>query len=424
MKMVFEKLARIITLLIIAIGCGMGLTRSGVVYSGIYDQTRLYTRMVEFDYGQWTLDAFVKKIGQKEQGAEDYLSENEQSELVVSHLKLLEDIRGLESQINQVFADPGVLNPDQVSENQRVQLYDLKKKRDQQASLVEAIIQRQVRQVLAQFGLTTLGQEIPPVLFQVSVVPSALIVSPRDTIRQDVNISLTADLSIEDKINLEKEVESGLNVSALVVPIGGVGIYPTMVMSTTDINWLMEVVSHEWTHNYLTLMPLGMNYFKSGELRTMNETAANLSGKELGAALIARFYPQFIPIPVIETTEVPAPPNPQEPAPFDFRAEMHLARVTVDDLLGQGKVVEAEEYMEMRRQYFWQNGYQIRRLNQAYFAFYGAYADGGAGEAGMDPVGPAVEKLRDNSESLAVFLRKIGQMSSFAELEQAVNSIP
>ncbi len=52
-----------------------------------------------------------------------------------------------------------------------------------------------------------------------------------------------------------------------------------------------------------------------------------------------------------------------------------------DELLAAGKIEEAEAYMEARRQVFWDNGYAIRKLNQAYFAFYGAYADvpGGRG---------------------------------------------
>jgi hypothetical protein len=219
-------------------------------------------------------------------------------------------------------------------------------------------------------------------------------------------------------------VEEGLNVSSLVVAVGGVGIYPTMVMSTTDLNWLMEVVTHEWIHNYLTLRPLGVNYFTSGDLRTMNETTANLSGKELGQALINRFYPELAPEPVIvEPSGSTSPIAPETPA-FDFRAEMRTTRVKVDEMLATGLVEEAEEYMEGRRQFFYDNGYQIRRLNQAYFAFYGAYADGGGGEAGEDPVGPAVVKLRESSTSLGEFLKKIGQMTSFAELQLAIENLP
>jgi hypothetical protein len=107
--------------------------------------------------------------------------------------------------------------------------------------------------------------------------------------------------------------------------------------------------------------------------------------------------------------------------PFDFRAEMHTTRVHVDELLTQGKIEAAEAYMEQRRQLFWDNGYPIRKLNQAYFAFYGAYADLPGGAAGEDPVGPAVRQLRAQSDSLGAFLRRIAQMSSFQQLQAALS---
>jgi hypothetical protein len=76
--------------------------------------------------------------------------------------------------------------------------------------------------------------------------------------------------------------------------------------------------------------------------------------------------------------------------------------------------------MEARREIFWQNGYAIRKLNQAYFAFYGAYADVPGGAAGEDPVGPAVRALRSQSASLADFVNRISWMTSFQELQAAV----
>jgi hypothetical protein len=99
---------------------------------------------------------------------------------------------------------------------------------------------------------------------------------------------------------------------------------------------------------------------------------------------------------------------------------MHTTRVHVDELLAAGKVKEAETYMEQRRQVFWDNGYAIRKLNQAYFAFYGAYADVPGGAAGEDPVGPAVRTLRSRSSSLLAFLETIAQMSSFRQLQDAL----
>ena len=159
-------------------------------------------------------------------------------------------------------------------------------------------MQNQITAVAADFGLTLGGQSLPPVLYHITPLPLALIVSPRDTIRQDVNISLIPDMTVTDRASLEGQVDGNLGVSSLVVNVGGVGMYPTMVMQTTNINWLAEVVAHEWIHNVLTLRPLGASYMSSPELRTMNETSANIAGKELGAALIERFYPEFVPPPL------------------------------------------------------------------------------------------------------------------------------
>jgi hypothetical protein len=99
---------------------------------------------------------------------------------------------------------------------------------------------------------------------------------------------------------------------------------------------------------------------------------------------------------------------------------MHETRVHADELLAEGKIDEAEAYMEQRRLIFWDNGYPLRKLNQAYFAFHGAYADVPGGAAGEDPVGPAVRALRQQSGSLAEFIHTIAWMTSFEELQEAI----
>jgi hypothetical protein len=164
-----------------------------------------------------------------------------------------------------------------------------------------------------------------------------------------------------------------------------------------------------------------LNYFSSPELRTMNETAAALAGKEVGHAVVERFYPELLPPP--PPPEVPTEPGEPPPPPaFDFRDEMRQTRVTVDDLLTRGKIEDAEDYMEVRRQVFWEHGYRIRKLNQAYFAFHGAYADAPGGAAGEDPVGEAVRDLYANSTSLEAFLKRIAWMTSFEELLESLSS--
>ena len=95
---------------------------------------------------------------------------------------------------------------------------------------------------------------------------------------------------------------------------------------------------------------------------------------------------------------------------------MHHTRVVVDRLLAEGRVKEAEWYMELQRRYFVANGYRIRRLNQAYFAFHGAYASE-PGAAGEDPIGPLVRRLWALSESPAAFLRAVAPATSLEKLQ-------
>ena len=390
------------------------------------EQIRAYTRMIEFDYVNWTMEAVGTKSKQAALSAERYLPLEQQQALVLEYLILVGEINENRAIIVQIYADPQVSDPVGMAAPYQENLLLLQEKQTWLGPLSETIVQGQLEVTLVDAGIDIVGQPVPPVFYRVTQMPLAMIVSPRSVIRQDADISLQAGLGLEDIILLEQQVEADLGVSALVENIGGVGVYPTMVMSTTRLPWLLEVVAHEWTHNFLTLRPLGINYYTSNELRTMNETAASIAGTEISSQVLARYYGELYPVTPPETetvdTEQPATEVEEDPNRFDFRKEMHETRLTVDQLLSDGQIEEAEAYMERRRVFLWENGYQIRRLNQAYFAFHGAYADQPGGAAGSDPVGPAVRKLRDQSASLADFLNRISWMDSFEDLSRAVES--
>lgn len=405
----------------LVISLGMVLLGSSVLPPGdLIERVRAYTRENEFDFADWTLNALGVKLAHAALGTERYLSEEERHTLVVDYLRLVVKIQQAEDQLNEVYADPNIADPQAASVELRREIEDLHQQRDQWAPVAEAILQSQISQVAAELGLAVGGQPIPPVMYHSTPLPWALIVSPRTAIRQEADISLSPDLTVDQHVQLEEQVDKNLDVSSLVVGIGGIGLYPTMVAQTSNLTWLSEVIAHEWVHNFLTLRPLGINYLTSPELRIMNETAASIAGKEIGRAVLEKYYPEFVPPPPpAEVNQQPAA-EPQPPA-FDFIKEMRTTRVTVDRLLAEGKVEEAEQYMEMRRKFFWENGYRIRKLNQAYFAFHGAYADHpGGGAAGEDPVGAAVRQLRAQSPTLEAFLKRISWMSSFEQLQRAV----
>lgn len=389
------------------------------------EQVRDHTRQIEFDYVAWTWNALEVKFHEAAKDTSNYLSLEEQRQVVLQALDLVQQVQVAEAQLSLIYTDPNIEDPETQAEPVRAKLDELHKAQGQLNPLAENVLQEMVADTYHHLGFNPGGQPLPPVLYHSTPLPWALIVSPRGIIRQDANISLETELSLEDRIALEEQVNTKMDMSSLVVPVGGVGVYPTMVAQTTNINWLVEVIAHEWMHNYLTLRPLGLLYEHAAETRTMNETSANIAGKEIGAALIRKYFPEFVPPEPVETvngeTLQAEQPAEDTPPPFDFRAEMHKTRVMVDALLEKGKIEEAEGYMEVRRQFFWDNGYPIRKLNQAYFAFHGAYADQPLGAAGEDPVGAAVRQLRAQSASLHDFIQTMAWLTSYEQLQNVVD---
>jgi hypothetical protein len=385
------------------------------------ERAHYFTAPYEFDYVPWTLDALLLKTGENGLGIPFHLSEDIQQRVVLEYFNLARQVETVEWSIEQIYANPAITNPDEAAAAKIQRYKELQSGLDELAPLVEEILQSQVAKTFAEEGIDLGGQSIPPVLFHTTPLPKALILSPRGRIQQDANISLLAELPLDQIEQLENKVAKSLDVSVLIVDIGGVGVYPTMVQRSSNLAWVIQTIAHEWTHNYLTLHPLGLNYETNNELRTMNETTATIVGEEIAQKVLANYYPQWQAGLLPNHTGKLASVNPsQVEEPFDFSAEMNTTRVEVDKLLAENRITEAETYMETRRQLFVEHGYYIRKLNQAYFAFYGGYAAEPGGAAGEDPVGPAVRALRSQSISLAQFLKQISWMSSFTQLQEKI----
>jgi hypothetical protein len=389
------------------------------------EKVRAFTRQIEFNYMAWMGNASMLKLRAASIGV-PYTFDHEARKLIVAeYLRVTQSILEKEYQLQQIYADAAVTDKELASQELRAELDGLYARQTELAPLAEATLQEQVSVILAEIGLTAVGQPVPNVWYHSTPLPYALIVSPRDRIEQIANISIDTDITLDEQVVLENHVDENLDTSSLVVPVGGVGVYPTMVMRSTNLPWVLNTISHEWIHNYLTLRPLGFLYANTPELRTMNETTASIAGNEIGGLVIERFYPELKTASHLTLGLISAPFDHPEPGdflrpPFDFRAEMHETRITVDAMLAEGKIEEAEAYMEERRLIFLQNGYLLRKINQAYFAFFGAYADSPGGAAGEDPVGPAVRALREQSDSLADFVNTIAWMKNFEQLQEAI----
>ena len=293
----------------------------------------------------------------------------------------------------------------------------LQDRRDHLQSAVEETVETAVSDALVSLGFRAWTGPFPPVDTILSASPTILVTSPRDRIERRDTVTMIAGLTNEQRDQVESWVERETDLSAIVLNTGGIALYPSIVVPYAGIDFALEVVAHEWVHQWLWFRPLGRRYFAGGDITSMNETVADIAGREIGE--LAR-----------ELLDRHAPPSPaadsqmrakshhhaaNDDTHFDFQEEMRTTRLRVDELLAAGEVERAEAYMEERRRGFVAHGYRLRKLNQAYFAFHGTYATTGA--AGVSVIGQQTEELRRRSPNLGDFLRTVAQFTSVADLE-------
>ncbi len=321
-------------------------------------------------------------------------SQAEKDAVVLRYFELSTDIRTLE----QDGADADVLA-------------QARRERDAIENDVEEILEGRISDFLRDQGLvmnpplfSDIDLFFPPLDFELDRPPKVLAVSPRDHIELNRSYLLVPGLEPEEVAAVESETEE-TGVSALVVNTGGVATYPSVIPELDSYGDMVETAIHEWLHQYLAFYPLGRNYFRGGEARTLNETVASLASSELADLFMERYgSPSPPPSPPVGT-----------PTDFDFRAEMRSLRLRVEDLLAQGQVERAERLMGEKRDDFEEQGIYIRRINQAYFAFFGSYADT---PSSIDPIGPKLQRLRDGAASVTDFVRLVRGLTSQADLDR------
>ncbi|MFO7663264.1 MAG: hypothetical protein R6X18_11830, partial [Chloroflexota bacterium] len=294
----------------------------------------------QFDFLVWSLNALSVKAEAFLADIQSFLPGEVESGFVMGYLQQIRAAQILEAEIERIYADPVEANPVQAAAAQQAEVDAIRRELTIRQPVAEAIVQRQVASLLREEGLTIGGVTFPPVLMTMSPVPYMLIVSPRDRIEQADYAALVPGLATEAKEVMESAVFDELDMSALVVPIGGLGIYPAMIRETSNINWLAEVTAHEWAHHWLSLRPLGVRYLDSAALRTINETVASLVDLEIGPQVIERYYPEMVPPKPSGPPLPPRPITPADPPTFDFAAEMAETRNEVDRLLAEGRIEE------------------------------------------------------------------------------------
>lgn len=413
---------------------------------------------VQFDYVTWEVNAIGAKIKQTLWGEHPFMTETDRSQYVRDYMADLAQVLPIERQIEAMYADPNINDPDAESADLRAQRDSMRDDLRSRQSLIEAILEGQVASVLLDEGFGSFGQLLPPIAMRFTQVPNLLIVSPRDTIRFDVSINIDP-LPVDEMVEIEDRVYEELGLSPLIVPLGGIALYPAMIAETANLRWAVETFAHEWIHHYFFFFPLGLGYFSgdgfSGETRIINETAADIFGREIRDLVLARYYPELLTaIPDDAEAYVMAeqsflalydPIPAQAQSTFDLGAEMHETRVRVDrymetvrilqnraenlrldgqdstatvyDALAEDVILDAEAYMEERRVFFCDNGFCPRKINQAYFAFYGGYQAGDIpGIAGDDPIGTAVNDIYAMSPDIQSFIVTMRGITSRDEL--------
>jgi len=368
-----------------------------------------------FSIVKWESRAIPQEINRLVCGRHEKV--DDEVHVVTEYFPLTEQIKTLNSKIEAI--NRGDEHGDLAS--LKAELNALQEQKKALEDTVARIIVRQIKETLAQQGIFNpfdkyirLKVNFPPLNFRLEKPPHLLVISPRDRIESMREITLQQSISLEEIENIEARVDK-LGVSSLVVELGGfAGVYPSFVTDEASRRFILDTATEEWVHKYLVFKPLGFRYLldltgvsRNYEIATMNETVASMVSKEIGSIVDERYYSGL---------KNGAPQKQVADPEFDFNREMREIRKAVDEYLARGEIEQAERFMEQKRQYLASMGYHIRKLNQAYFAFHGNYADS---PTSISPIGIELKQLRSQSASLKDFLDTAAAMTSRQDLQES-----
>ena len=285
--------------------------------------------------------------------------------------------------------------------------------RDSLRPMAEEVVEAELDAVLTDAGLGSRFRLLfPPVDLSFEEPPTVLNISLRDHIEVVEQVLMAPDLRPLERDRIESEILDEHDLSALVDNLSGLSTYPTIVSDQTTLRSVLRTAAHEWLHAYFFFRPLGWNWRRSPEMFSLNETVSELAGNELGDAVFARMGGDLT---IAQSRYLP-----RHQRDTFFTQEMRETRRTVDELLEDGRVEEAEEYMKQRWWRLRLGGYRLRKLNQAYFAFRGRYAEG---PSSVSPVGPQVRALRAAHTDTASFVKTVERVSSYEEFLDLLKSM-
>ena len=286
----------------------------------------------------------------------------------------------------------------------------LSRKREQLRGRAEEAIESAVSTAANNHGLgLTFGILLPPTEFRLGDPPHILITSRRDKIAMSGSKLINPKLEWSERAEIENRAELYENTSALVDDLAGLGTYPAIVSDKDSLRRIMRTAAHEWLHNYWILKPLGRNMWDSQNMQILNETAADLVGNELGDEAFIILGNDIENAYKYDTF------SSSNPHLFTILRE---TRINVEEMLKNGNIEEAEKYMRKQLWNLKLGGYNIRKLNQAYFAFRGNYAEG---PASISPIGSDLRELRDYYSTLGEFIESVSKIGDFEQFHYLLN---
>lgn len=339
-------------------------------------------------------------------------SAEERIKIVEDYFSLGQEISYIQREIDRV----SIVSPEEKAnvESLSRRMVALEEEMAKREDVVEDIVEGQISQVLADEGFASsfgfsrrMESVFPPVAFELEDTPRILVISPRHTIELSRTFLLRPNLSLSEIESIEREIEN-MGLSALVEELSGMATYPSSIVEAASLKWALDTVAHEWLHQYFFFRPLGRHYWSGDEMRIINETVAKMGGEEIGSLVLKRYYDGG------KSGRVEAA-NPTAKPAFDFRKEMHEIRLAVEEYLSRAEIDEAEALMKEKQKLLASKGYLIRKLNQAYFAFHGTYADS---PTSISPIGGELAQLREQSASLGEFIKTVAQISSYDGLKR------
>ncbi len=371
---------------------------------------------------QWEASHFLDKWTHKLSELMPWTSElsrQERIEQAETYFELGRSQRALERQLLREGPGQGGDLSHPQAQDIRDEIEAIAKRRARLQAVVEETIESEISAVLAEEGFASrIGLIFPPVDAVFSRSPGVLVLSPRDRIERFRTILLKAGLDDDTKEQIEGRILGEENMSALVAGSGGVATYPSVVSDASGLHHAVVIAAHEWLHHWFFFQPLGQHFWDSHEMTTLNETAATLAGEAIGD----RAFTAMTGEPVFR--EPPRPPA-EQPAvdedAFDFNTAMRETRLRAEELLAEGRIEEAEAYMEERRKYMADNGRFIRKINQAFFAFHGTYA---TSAASISPIAEQLRRLQGSAESLEEFIKTVGRFGSYQEFLDYLDELP